>query len=139
MEDISSDCQQCGECCGTLLEGVGVTQDEWEAIEEYIDMLCLDSKTIQQSKASLRLPTIDVGDLKRCVFLKTDNLCEIYDKKPVECKRFPIWVTESRVAVTFVVSYICPRAEVLATTLKQDLPVWAKELLNDRHYRVVLI
>lgn len=137
--DIASSCWRCGECCRSLVKGVKVTQQEWEAIEEHVDKLGLDPVTIQESKASLRLPTKGEGDLRRCVFLKGKNVCEIYDRRPEECKRFPIWTIEGRVMMTFVVSYVCPRAEALAMHLKEDLPDWAKELLNGRPYRVVLI
>ena len=137
--DVASSCWRCGECCRSLVKGVKVTQQEWEAIEEHIDKLGLNPVTIRESKASLRLPTKGEDDLRRCVFLKGKNVCEVYERRPEECKRFPIWTIEGRVITTFVVSYICPRAEVLAMRLKEDLPDWAKELLNGKSYRVVLI
>ena len=135
--DIVSSCWRCGECCRSLVTGVKITQQEWEAIEEDINKLGLDPVTIQESKA--RLPTKGEDDLRRCVFLKGKNVCEIYDKRPEECRRFPIWTIEGGVMITFVVSYICPRAQALAMHLKEELPDWAKELLNGRPYRVVLI
>jgi len=137
--DIASSCWRCGECCRSLLKGVKVTQQEWEAIEEHINKLGLDPVTIQESKTSLRLPTKGEDDLRRCVFLKGKNVCEIYDRRPAECKRFPIWTIEGRVMMTFVVSYVCPRAEAWAMCLKEELPDWARELLNGKCYRVVLI
>ena len=137
--DIASSCCRCGECCRSLLKGVKVTQQEWEAIEEHINKLGLDPVTIQESKASLRLPTKGEDDLRRCIFLKGKNVCEVYDRRPEECKRFPIWTIEGRVMTTFVVSYICPRAEALAMCLEEDLPDWARESLSGKPYRVVLI
>lgn len=137
--DVTSSCWRCGECCRGLVKGVKVTQREWEALEEHIDKLGLDAVTIREAKASLRLPTKGEDDSKRCVFLKGKNVCEVYERRPEECKRFPIWTIEGRVMVTFVVSYICPRAEALAVHLKEDVPDWARELLNGRAYRVVLI
>ncbi len=137
--DIVSSCWRCSECCRSLVKGVKITQQEWEAIGEGINKLGLDPVAIQDSKASLRLPTRGENDLRRCVFLKGKNVCEIYDMRPEECKRFPIWTIEGRVMMTFVVSYICRRAEDLAMHLKEELPDWAKELLNGRPYRVVLI
>ena len=136
---VALSCWRCGECCRGLVEGVKVTQEEWRALEEDVDKLGLDSVTIQEAKASLRLPTKDEDDLKRCVFLKDKNVCEVYERRPEECKRFPIWTIEGRVMVTFVVSYVCPRAEALGVRLKKVLPDWAGGLLNGRPYRVVLI
>jgi len=136
--DITS-CRRCGECCRSLVKGVKVTQQEWEAIEEHINKLGLDPATIQESKTSLRLPTKGENDLRRCAFLKDKNVCEVYDRRPKECERFPIWTIEGRSNETFVVSSVCPRAEALAMRLKEDLPDWARELLHGRSYRVVLI
>jgi Fe-S-cluster containining protein len=121
------------------VKGVKVTQEEWRALEEDIDKLGLAPVTIQEARASLRLPTKGENDLRRCVFLKGKNVCEVYESRPQECRRFPIWTIEGRVMITFVVSYVCPRAEALAVRLKKDLPDWARELLNGRPYRVVLI
>jgi Fe-S-cluster containining protein len=116
-----------------------VTQQEWEALEEDIAKLGLDPVTIREAKAALRLPTKGEDDSRRCVFLSSKNVCEVYARRPEECKRFPIWVIEGRVMITFVVSYVCPRAQALAVHLRELLPDWAKELLNGRPYRVVLI
>jgi len=137
--DIVSSCWRCGECCRTLVTGVKITQQEWEAIEEDINKLGLDPVTIQEAKASLRLPTKGEDESRRCIFLKGKNVCEVYDRRPEECKKFPIWTIEGRVMTTFVVSYVCPRAEALAMRLKEDLPDWARESLNGKSYRVVLI
>jgi len=137
--DIASSCWRCGECCRSLVKGVKVTQQEWEAIEEHINKLGIDSVTIQESKGSLRLPTKGADDLRRCVFLKGNNVCEVYDRRPEECKRFPIWTIEGRVMTTFIVSYVCRWAEVVAMRSKEELPDWARELLNGKPYRVVLI
>lgn len=135
----ASNCWQCGECCRDLVKGVKVTQQEWEALEEDINKLRLDPITLQEAKRSLCLPTKGKYDSRRCVFLSGKNLCQVYDKRPEECQRFPLWIIEGQKMVTFVVSYVCPRAEPLAMHLKGDLPDWARNLLNDRPYRVVLI
>lgn len=110
-----------------------------EVLQEDIDCLRLDPLTIQEVKRSLRLPTKGKGDLVRCAFLKGRSVCKVYERRSGECKGFPIWSIEGRAMVTFVVSYICPRAEPLAVYLKEELPDWAKDLLNGRPYRVVLI
>lgn len=135
----ASNCQQCGECCRGLLNGVKVTQQEWEALEEHMDRLRLNPIIMREANVSLRLPAKIEHDLNRCIFLKGTNMCKVYEKRPEECKRFPIWNIEGRVMITFVVSSICPRAEALALHMKMYLPDWAKELLKGRSYRVVLI
>lgn len=138
-ETPASDCWQCGECCRGLLKGVKVSQQEWEVLEEHMDRLGLNPIIMREANISLRLPAKAERDLNRCVFLKGSNMCEVYEKRPKECKRFPIWMVEGRAMITFVVSSICPRAEALTLHLEKYLPDWAKELLNGRPYRVVLI
>jgi len=137
--DTASSCWRCGECCRSLVKGVKVTQQEWEALEERVNKLGLDPVTIQKSKASLRLPTKGEDGLIRCAFLKDKKVCEVYDERPEECKRFPIWTIEGRVMTTFVVLSVCPRAEALAMRLTEELPDWAREILNGKSYRVLLI
>jgi Fe-S-cluster containining protein len=118
--------------------GVKVTQQEWEALEEDINKLRLDSITVRKAKRSLRLPTKGKYASKTCVLLRGKNVCQVYDKRPEDCRRFPILVIEGQRKVTFVVSSFCPRAEHLAVHLKRDLPDWAKKLTKDRRYEVVL-
>lgn len=139
MKKDALNCWQCGECCRDLIKGVEVTNQEWEALKEDINKLHLNPITIQKARRSLRLPTKGRHDSKRCIFLENRIVCQVYDKKPEECKRFPVWVIEGQKAVTFVVSSICPRAQYVAAYLENDLPSWAKKLVSYKNYRVVVI
>ena len=139
MKRNALNCWRCGACCKDLVTGVKVTQQEWEALEKDLNELQLAAITIWEAKQSLRLPTKSVSHSKRCAFLREKNVCQVYDRRPEECTRFPIWVIEGRKMITFVISYVCPRAEFLAAYLKEKLPDWAQNLVNDRPYRVVLI
>jgi len=138
-EERASSCWRCGECCKRLVKGVKVTQQEWEVLEEDINELRLDPMTIQEAKDCLRLPTKGKGESKRCAFLIGKNMCKAYERRPGECKRFPVWAIEGQKMVTFVVSYICPRAESTAVQLKEDLPEWGKQLVKCRPYQVAII
>lgn len=142
-DTLTSNCRQCGECCRGLLNGVKVTQQEWEDLEEHMGTYKLNPLITKKAKTSLRLPTKAEHDLKRgacqCIFLKDTNVCEAYERRPEECRRFPIWTIEGRVMITFVVSSICPRTESLVRHLRRYLPDWARKLLHGRSYRVVLI
>lgn len=137
-EDVSN-CWRCGECCLTLISGVRVTPQEWQALEKDIAELGLAPATICEAKRSLRLPATGKCGVKRCVFLGPGNLCQVYAKRPEECRHFPVWVIDGQKAVTFVVSHICPRAERLAARLKANLPDWAGRLVEDKRYRIVAV
>jgi len=137
-EDISS-CWQCGECCRGLAQGVRVTEQEWRTFRECLKELPLDAKTASDAEHSFRLPTIGDYESKKCIFLEDDNTCGVYEQRPEECKRFPIWTIEGNESVTIVISRICPRAEALAEYIRMELPDWVRELVKDRSYRVTLV
>ena len=135
----ASNCWRCGDCCKDLERGLKVTEAEWEVVKGAINGLSLEPVTIKEAKRCLRLPTKEENGSRTCVFLRGENVCQVYEKRPEECRRFPVVVLESPNSVTFVVSSICPRAECLTTLFKASLPDWARNLVRDRPYRVALI
>jgi len=92
MEDFTSDCEQCGECCK---RGSGF------ALEEDIKNIAQHfNKEIQVVKDEMfeevtifgttrhRPKTIKKeGDFHgRCIFLQEDNTCKVHDIKPLQCR-----------------------------------------------------
>jgi len=132
-------CHKCGECCSSLIEGVKVTDQEWQALEAEVNNLQLSPAAIRKAKHDLRLPAKGTRFSKKCVFLTDMNTCMIYKNRPEECRRFPVWLIESRAVVTVVVSHVCPQAERIAVYITEALPDWAREIVNNRSYRVVAI
>ncbi len=104
-----SACKTCkGKCCRG--EGyVFLTNEDIENISEFLDI---------EKKAFLRLYTRKVNgktaliDLAvkneiRCVFLDDNYRCEIYTKRPKQCRSFPFW--ESLKDKSFdAVEELCP-------------------------------
>ena len=137
--ECKQECWRCGECCGGLAKGVQITPKELVVLEDEIRKQGIEPTVLRELKESRRLPTTYESGLQRCIFLARSNGCIVYDKRPEECRRFPVWTVEGCRSVTFVVSRICPRAEPLVESLRGQLPDWGSRLLRGRSYRVVAI
>lgn len=90
-EDIKFKCTHCGECCKGKGSYVFITVKEAQAISrnmgiafarfkgQYVEVL-VDGELV--------LTQHDNGD---CVFLNSQQGCEIYKSRPAQCSTYPFW------------------------------------------------
>lgn len=94
------DCTSCGKCCKTK-GTVFMSPDEVDAASNLLE-LSLDEFT--QKYATQKAPSATRKDrfwlqIKNrnervgggCIFLDANNLCSIYDARPVQCSTYPFW------------------------------------------------
>ena len=105
----------CSSCCNLL---VHVTKSEAMVLAEEAIKLNVDiDKLERQSKISSPDEWFNLSvDDRRCVFLK-DNICTVYDKRPVYCKKMkvitdPIFCSNDDGKIGHVISLI---AEIIHT------------------------
>ena len=131
-------CWQCGKCCRLFVNsGARITPWEYEVLKEEFQKSRLDETEIRYINRELTLPVLGESPPKRCIFLKYEHICSIYDKRPRICQEYPIITTESSEDVIFHVSTDCPRGEKIAQALVMDMPIWAKKFVGNRGFKVI--
>ena len=94
------DCTSCGKCCKTK-GTVFMSPDEAEAASVHLD-LTVDEfankyathkarSTVKTNRAWLQIKNKDEEDGGGCIFLDENNLCSIYEARPVQCSTYPFW------------------------------------------------
>jgi uncharacterized protein len=89
-EGLRFTCTQCGKCCTGAPGYVWVSQEELEAIADYLQMpvaqlIALHSHDTYRGK-SLREKAN--GD---CIFYDAAAGCTIYPVRPAQCRTWPFW------------------------------------------------
>lgn len=86
-------CRSCkGRCC--IGEGyVFLTERDITEISEFLKITEEQFLKLYTRKVNYKVALIDlvVRGEKRCVFLSDEYLCEIYPKRPKQCREFPFW------------------------------------------------
>ncbi len=132
-------CLKCGSCCIMLSKiGVKVTLEEWEEIGEDILQLNLPVKKVEESRKSLYIPTRGRNGFQKCVFIDKNNNCQIYSRRPLVCRDFPLRIIEGESSISFNIALLCPRSEQLGGIFKRKLPKWARSLVGEKEYSVTL-
>lgn len=83
------ECTQCGNCCRLPGGKVELIKEE---VFEISHALGLDTDSFLEQYCQLdsdKYQLKEQGD-GACIFLK-DNLCVIYDVRPLQCRTFPFW------------------------------------------------
>lgn len=94
--DYCFDDSYCKICKGYCCRGDGyvfLNQNDIEGISLYLN---LEKEQFLQTYTrvfydKIVLANIKVGGEYQCCFLDKDGLCEIYTKRPLQCKTFPFW------------------------------------------------
>ncbi len=86
-------CKICkGKCC--IGEGyVFLTDTDIIDISGFLKITKEDFLRLYTRKVNYKIALIDlaINGEKRCVFLNDGYLCEIYPKRPKQCREFPFW------------------------------------------------
>jgi len=86
-------CKTCkGKCC--IGDGyVFLTDEDIENISEFLSIKREEFLKLYTRKVNNRIALIDlvIKNEKRCVFLDDNYRCEIYPKRPKQCRDFPFW------------------------------------------------
>lgn len=91
-DGLSFACTGCGQCCSGAPGYVWLTEDEIQAIADYLKQP-LDEfvrKFIRRVGERFSLREYPKNGQMDCVFLK-DNKCEVYPVRPKQCRTFPWW------------------------------------------------
>jgi len=94
--DYSFDHSYCKICKGYCCKGEGyvfLTQSDIEGIAAYLN---LEKEQFLKTYArkfydKIALANIKVNGEYKCCFLDDEGLCEIYTKRPLQCRTFPFW------------------------------------------------
>jgi len=138
---FSSDIWECnrdGTCCRLFVfTGVTVSEREWNLLEPEIKSLGLSADIFKICKDQKTLPVIGEKPPKKCAFLKDDNICLIYLKRPSRCREYPIMIQQRKDTVILHVSTDCPRGKDIAKTIKPNPPDWIKRYTDKKKIKVV--
>lgn len=132
-------CRRTGQCCKLFVfTGVQISDREWKLLEKDIKLLKLSKEEFEKFKSQRTLPVIGKKPPKRCAFLKGENICVIYQKRPERCREYPIMIQQYKNSVIFHVSSDCPRGEELSKIIKTNPPIKLKKIIGDREVKVIL-
>jgi len=133
------ECRRTGQCCRLFVfTGVQVSEAEWELLEKDIKLLKLPKEEFKKYESQRTLPLIGNKPPKRCAFLKGENICTIYQKRPKRCREYPIMVQKYRDSIVFHISDDCPRGEDLSKIIQTNPPQKLKKNIGNRKLKVVL-
>lgn len=131
-------CKRSGICCKLfVMTGVSVTDKEWDILELEIKSLNLPPEIFEICKYQKTLPIIGEKPPKRCAFLRDDNICLIYSKRPLRCREYPVMIQQSKDVVFLHVSTDCPRGKEIAGIIKSNPPDWIKQYAVNKKIEVV--
>ena len=107
------DCQQCGQCCSSSIEGyIYVFKSDVERLAKHFKLSLEDfadkyleiveynfriwDEQLEYNGKKRSMPTLVLRNEKGhdCLFLKRQNdkkLCTIYDARPFQCEAYPRW------------------------------------------------
>jgi uncharacterized protein len=88
-------CTGCGQCCTGSPGYVWITEEEMQAVADYLKISIKEFMRKYIRRAGDRYALVEHPNLERpkdvdCVFLK-DKKCTIYHLRPKQCKTFPWW------------------------------------------------
>ena len=86
------ECSQCGLCCcGGDDYYVAINQADMKRLCDYLDISLKWLKQRYVAHLGHALYTIRMNQKGCCVFLQSDNSCNIYPVRPVQCRTYPFW------------------------------------------------
>jgi uncharacterized protein len=90
-EGLRFDCTQCGNCCTGSPGYVWVTEEELQAIAEYLDKPIGELRLLytRPARGKVSLTEYANGD---CVFFDSrTRRCTVYPVRPRQCRTWPFW------------------------------------------------
>ncbi|MDL2298771.1 YkgJ family cysteine cluster protein [Synergistaceae bacterium OttesenSCG-928-D05] len=90
-EEVRFECKQCGNCCGGEPGAIWLTAQETAAIAASLE---LSEAEFRKQYLTRNMGRSSIKELENydCIFLKRNqNLCAIYEVRPLQCKLFPFW------------------------------------------------
>lgn len=88
MSKINFSCKKCGYCCKRGF--VYLTKEEIKNIALFLKLNI--KKFIEiYTENILWLGRVLKFEKNKCVFLNKNNLCLIYEARPLQCSKFPYW------------------------------------------------
>jgi uncharacterized protein len=83
-------CTECGKCCTGAPGYVWVTENEMEAIAEFLKIDLKEFMRKYVRRVGQRYSLLESKQTFDCVFLK-DKKCQVYGARPKQCRTFPWW------------------------------------------------
>ena len=93
-DGLAFECASCGGCCGGFPGYVWVSDEEADAIAEFME-ITREKFVASYCKSVGGRHTLREVDKWNCVMLD-DGKCRIYDARPVQCRTFPFWTENLR-------------------------------------------
>jgi uncharacterized protein len=90
-EGLQFTCTQCGNCCTGAPGAVWITEEELQAIAEFLGKSIGEIRLMQTRRIGDRLSLREYanGD---CVYFDGETRgCTIYPVRPVQCRTWPFW------------------------------------------------
>lgn len=88
MKKINFICKKCGNCCRRGF--VYIAENDIKNISLFLKISTIEFIKNYTENILWLGKVLKFKDAK-CVFLSKDNLCLIYDVRPVQCRTFPEW------------------------------------------------
>lgn len=89
-DGLAFTCTQCGDCCTGAPGFVWVTDEELEAIAEFLGQPVAEVRELHTRRARGRR-TIRERANGDCVFLDPKRGCTVYRVRPAQCRTWPFW------------------------------------------------
>jgi len=89
-DGLSFKCTECGKCCTGSPGYVWVTEEEIEAIADYLHLSVPEFSNRYVRRIEDRYALLEDHKNYDCAFLK-DKKCQIYPVRPKQCRTFPWW------------------------------------------------
>jgi len=83
-------CTQCGQCCTGAPGYTWVSDEEINAIAQYLSLSVEEFTKKYLRKVHGRWSLLERSGNYDCIFLK-DKKCEVYPVRPKQCRTFPWW------------------------------------------------
>jgi len=124
-EPIRFDCLKCGRCCHMLInenngiqKGLELTKDE---VKMFPAKMVSPSFGRGKTLDSIYVITRYQLNVEKCPFIKKDNTCKIYEKRPISCRRFPLMFSSDAHICNIAIGINCKFIEKIEEHLGYEL------------------
>lgn len=90
-EGLCFSCTGCGGCCTGAPGFVWITEEEIQAMAEFLNLSSLEFMRRYVRLVNGRYSLTERRVTYDCVFLEDGKRCKIYSVRPVQCRTFPFW------------------------------------------------
>jgi Fe-S-cluster containining protein len=101
VSSLPFECTSCGKCCKTIGDVI-MSPEETLAAATYVNTTVSEfiknyashtmrSKTKPEDKPWLLIANRETEKGPVCIFLDTNNQCQIYPVRPIQCSTYPFW------------------------------------------------